>query len=232
MDAHVFNIEVSRSLRDPCAGSNVGCSFGDSLDEVVNKKVITSESIVVIASKQSNSACIGRPTEALIATESVESDTIESVGSADTHKAFEAINILVIGDFGEPNRYIQEVAGLMNHVAIEKSPQFIIALGDNIYDVGCETEDDPKFQTHWSDLFLKPYESLRIPWKIALGNHDYGENPYAQVRFTNSKKNPHGLWQCPNNVYDFSLDRRGLSIDEDRRSDDRLVEFFCMDTNG
>lgn len=152
--------------------------------------------------------------------------------TASIQTAFEAINFLVIGDFGEPNRFILEVAALMNHVAVEKSPKLVIALGDNIYDAGCKTVDDPKFQTHWSDIFLKPYKSLRIPWKIALGNHDYNEDPRAQVGFTNSKKNPQGLWQCPNNVYEFSLDRRGMSIHDDRRSDDRLVEFFCMDTNG
>lgn len=202
MDAHVFNLECSNYSRDSCA-----------LDEALN--------ISHVPITHTNGAFVGQsPGDPIVA----ESASIQT--------AFDAINILVIGDFGEPNRYIKEVAALMNHVAVEKSPQFVIALGDNIYDVGCKTDDDPKFQTHWSDIFLKPYESLRIPWKIALGNHDYGEDPRAQIGFTNSKKNPQGLWQCPDNVYEFLLDRRGISIHDDRRSDDRLVEFFCIDTNG
>lgn len=212
MDAHVFNLEGSSYDDIPCVGSS--CSH---LDEALN---LLSESPHTPIT-HNDSDCIRR-----------RSDGPPIVAeSASIQTAFDAINILVIGDFGEPNRYIEEVAALMNHVAVEKSPQFVIALGDNIYDVGCKTEDDPKFQTHWSDIFLK-YESLRVPWKIALGNHDYGEDPRAQVKFTNSEKNPQGLWQCPNNVYEFSLDRRGISIHDDRRPDDRLVEFFCIDTNG
>ncbi len=32
--------------------------------------------------------------------------------------------------------------------------------------------DDPLFRTVWRDTFL-PYDSLRVPWKVILGNHDY-----------------------------------------------------------
>lgn len=211
MDAHVFNLEGFSYDGVSCVDSSC-CQ----LDEALN--ILSESSHAPIT--HNDSGCIRQSAGAPIVAE-----------SASIQMSFDPINILVIGDFGEPNSYIQEVAALMNHVAVEKSPQLVIALGDNIYDVGCKTEDDPKFQTHWSDIFLK-YESLRVPWKIALGNHDYGEDPRAQVNFTNSKKNPQGLWQCPNNVYEFSLDRRGISIHDDRRSDDRLVEFFCIDTNG
>lgn len=38
-----------------------------------------------------------------------------------------------------------------------------------------------------------------------LGNHDYMDNPEAQVEFTSSKLNPYGVWQMPAKNYRFSV---------------------------
>lgn len=55
---------------------------------------------------------------------------------------------------------------------------------------------------------------------MVLGNHDYMGNPHAQIEFTTHPKNILNLWHMPNNFYKVSP------------RDDKLAEFFVMDTNG
>jgi hypothetical protein len=69
---------------------------------------------------------------------------------------------------------------------------------------GVSSVSDPKFQTHWSEMFLR-YERLCVPWRLILGNHDYQTNPQAQIDFTNDqRRNRGGLWQMPAPTYSFS----------------------------
>jgi hypothetical protein len=76
-----------------------------------------------------------------------------------------------------------------------------------------------------------------VPWKVALGNHDYDGDYYAQIEFTNSPLNPMGLWECPAKNYMFEkqirsatiLDEHQASFLETSRID---VAFFCLDSNG
>jgi hypothetical protein len=37
---------------------------------------------------------------------------------------------------------------------------------------GVDSVDDPVFQRVWRDTFLI-HPTLRVPWKVILGNHDY-----------------------------------------------------------
>jgi len=104
-----------------------------------------------------------------------------------------------------------------------QQPSFILALGDNFYPDGVSSIDDSQFETNWKQGYLF-YPSLRVPWHIILGNHDYSTQNSArsQIMYTNSDKNDQQLWNLPNNFYTFSH-----SV-----SPGHSIQFFGIDTNG
>jgi len=81
--------------------------------------------------------------------------------------------------------------------------------------------DDEKFTKVWVEPFLK-YDSLKVPWQVILGNHDYEGDCAAEINYTYSEKNPEKLWRLPAKNYTFSHTlASGTKID-----------FFGLDTNG
>ncbi len=105
-----------------------------------------------------------------------------------------AISFLVIGDWGRYGTIgQQETADQMAH----QSPDFIISTGDNFYDEGVESLDDP----HWQASFESVYHhsSLQIPWYISVGNHDYGGSIRAQIDYSLISSR----WNLPSHYYSF-----------------------------
>ncbi|KAK9828494.1 hypothetical protein WJX72_000331 [[Myrmecia] bisecta] len=85
------------------------------------------------------------------------------------------LKFLVIGDWGRDGAENQTaVAKAMAKVADRLDPEFIISTGDNFYEHGLLSTDDPQFKTSFSDVYNA--HSLQVPWHVILGNHDYGEN--------------------------------------------------------
>jgi predicted phosphodiesterase len=127
----------------------------------------------------------------------------------------------VISDWGSI-RGATPLAAAMDNWARQNSihPDFILSLGDNFYPKGVQSVNDPIFQKTWSDIFLI-YPTLRVPWRVILGNHDYKGNPYAEVEFTYSNKNPDWLWYMPDFNYVINDEYYGKKMD-----------FFVVDTNG
>ena len=160
------------------------------------------------------------------ATQSKQSKIREPSGCGMEEQTF---SFFAIGDFGEPNQMVKKVAQSMAQLAARSPLKFILSLGDNIYDDGCESVDDPQFNTKWVDIFITPYRALHVPWKICLGNHDYYGSPASQIDYTYHPSNPKKLWQCPSNVYQFRVNGCGEEVSAEEEA---LVEFFCMDTNG
>ncbi|CAM9541957.1 unnamed protein product, partial [Hapterophycus canaliculatus] len=86
----------------------------------------------------------------------------------------------------------------MGETAEELRPRFVVGLGDNFYDVGVETVEDPA----WEDQFESVYSAaaLRgIPWLMCLGNHDYMGRPEAQIERTGHDAS--GRWHMPSRAY-------------------------------
>lgn len=81
---------------------------------------------------------------------------------------------LLVGDWGREGTLNQTaVAALMAHVADSIKPDFILSMGDNFYENGLLSVNDPQFRASFSDVYSA--ESLQVPWHTILGNHDYGE---------------------------------------------------------
>ncbi|XP_054748316.2 tartrate-resistant acid phosphatase type 5-like [Lytechinus pictus] len=74
------------------------------------------------------------------------------------------------------------VANQMSNTASDHIAKFILALGDNFYEKGVTSVDDPRFNETYEDVFQWP--SMQIPWYVVGGNHDHYGNISAQVAYT------------------------------------------------
>jgi tartrate-resistant acid phosphatase type 5 len=108
------------------------------------------------------------------------------------------INFIAFGDWGREGKYLQqETADRMGIYGKEHEINFVITLGDNIYDYGVTGTDDPKWRTCFEDVYVAP--ALRVPWYASLGNHDYNGNVQAQIDYSNTSER----WKMPARYYWF-----------------------------
>lgn len=72
--------------------------------------------------------------------------------------------------------YQRAMAEAMNSHATLYPPSMICALGDNFYADGVASTTDTMWTTHWYNIYISPFETLKVPWYSVFGNHDYGSN--------------------------------------------------------
>lgn len=128
------------------------------------------------------------------------------------------VRFFAIGDTGEGNESQYMVGQAIAELCAQKGCDFGLLLGDNFYDSGVSSVDDPQFQ----DKFELPYEDIEVPIYVALGNHDYGGNGIgvdfdtkkAQYQVDYTKKSQ--LWRLPSKYYTFTQAH---------------VELWALDTN-
>lgn len=125
------------------------------------------------------------------------------------------LNFLVFGDWGRNGEKDQrDVAAQMAVAAHDLEAKFIISVGDNFYENGVKSVDDPQWQSSFEKVYAAP--SLQIPWHVTLGNHDYHGNCDAQIDYGKTSSR----WNMPARYY-----RRTETIDAKN-----TVEFFYLDT--
>ncbi len=107
-----------------------------------------------------------------------------SVAGASVAGATADLAFLVVGDWGRDGASHQrDVAAQMEAAAREFDCRFVVSVGDNFYEDGVRSVDDGK----WRSSFEEVYNGARLahtPWFVALGNHDYGGVPQAQIDYT------------------------------------------------
>lgn len=138
----------------------------------------------------------------------------ETTGAAATG----VVRFVAIGDTGEGNENQYMVGQAIVEVCAVKGCDFGMMLGDNFYDSGVSSVNDPQFQ----EKFELPYEDINFPIYISLGNHDYGGNgigvdfdtkkPQYQIDYTQLSQ----IWKLPAKYYNFKLEH---------------AEFWGLDTN-
>ena len=97
------------------------------------------------------------------------------------------MSFLAVGDWGRDGAFHQaDVAAWMAKVATNLDAAFVISVGDNFYENGVASVDDPKWRTSFEDVYAAP--SLQVPWYVALGNHDYHGNTQAQLDYAKTSK--------------------------------------------
>jgi acid phosphatase len=127
-----------------------------------------------------------------------------------------ALPFVLIGDWGRLGRYNQtDVAAQMGKTAAAIGSQFTISLGDNFYENGVASTDDPQWQSSFEDIYTAP--SLQSPWKIILGNHDYRGSVQAQFDYAKISKR----WQLPARYYAETYTLPGGA----------QADFFYLDTS-
>ena len=135
-----------------------------------------------------------------------------------------------MGDWGGSVLSLKVLAKTMAKKAEKYKPRFIMCLGDNFYPAGVVSCTDMRFRTQWQEVFLV-YESLRVPYKVVLGNHDIKlSDGTPQVDFTNHLKNPDGLWQMRGND-PKEAPSRTYSFTEVAPTTGLRATFYAMNTN-
>ncbi|HXI71648.1 MAG TPA: tartrate-resistant acid phosphatase type 5 family protein [Verrucomicrobiae bacterium] len=128
----------------------------------------------------------------------------------------DGLNFLIFGDWGRNGQKDQvEVAAQMATAAQAVGAKFIVSVGDNFYNKGVASVDDPQWQTSFEKVYSAP--SLQVPWQVILGNHDYCGNCDAQVAY--GKTSPR--WKMPARYY----------VQSEKIDAATTVDFFYLDTS-
>lgn len=127
-----------------------------------------------------------------------------------------SLNFLAVGDWGREGEFHQrDVAIRMGESAKELGARFVISVGDNFYEDGVTSADDPAWQKSFEAVYDAP--SLQVLWWVALGNHDYHGNAQAQLDYSAKSKR----WRLPARWY----------AHKETAPDGSMVEFFFTDTS-
>jgi len=130
------------------------------------------------------------------------------------------LSVFVIGDWGTGGRGARRVGEAMSAGHAAEAVQAVISTGDNIYPSGVSSVDDPQWDSKFERIF--PAESLPVPFWAVLGNHDYREDPDAQVDYTGHRLDDGSItrWQMPGRYWstvlrspDESIELRVVGID-------------------
>lgn len=97
------------------------------------------------------------------------SDAAQPLSDATANKT--TLRFIALGDTGEGNAAQYAVAAAIKAWCATAGCDFVVLLGDNIYDDGPQKLDDDQFQSK----IVKPYENVDLPFYLIMGNHDYGK---------------------------------------------------------
>ncbi|WP_290536328.1 metallophosphoesterase [Alcanivorax sp.] len=151
-----------------------------------------------------------------------------------------ALRFIVIGDSGSGSAGQYAVGEAIARVCQEKDEfigdigfpgcDLVVGLGDNIYESGVTSVDDPQF----AEKFEKPFEPVQLPFYMVLGNHDntaYVGGDGAgnargefQVDYTYFDGKLSNRWNMPDRYF---LHSAGTTHTNPRP----LVDFVALDSN-
>jgi acid phosphatase len=126
-----------------------------------------------------------------------------------------AVCFAVLGDWGRDTPAQYQVARRLGEAMAANQGRFVLAVGDNFYESGVSSVEDPLWRARFEDVYTHP--ALQVPWHVALGNHDYGGVPQAQVDYTALSSR----WSLPARYYKVE-DTYLRAVD---------VDMFVLDTS-
>ncbi len=172
----------------------------------------------------------------------------------DTASVEPIVTFAAFGDSGKGNAGQKEVAEAVVAKCAKDGCDFIMLLGDNIYNSGVESVSDPQ----WQEKFEIPYKNLDVVFKPALGNHDNGgltlgiggppidlagedggtgmEFWRGDIQIDYSDVSP--KWDMPARFYDytmgsahfFTLDTNSMMFDQHAEQADEMVSRITKST--
>lgn len=128
----------------------------------------------------------------------------------------QVVRFVAFGAQGKGNQGQLDVATAVQAKCAADGCDFVQGLGNNIYDDGASSVNDPQFQSK----FEVPYQNVDLPFWMTLGNHDYGgggsgsdfDKPEHQVAYSQVS----AKWKMPARYYTRSHQH---------------VDFMTLDTN-
>jgi len=105
----------------------------------------------------------------------------------------ETITFITTGDWGMSSLLYQQNK---NNLSKQKDVNFYVLLGDNFYPSGVKSTEDPQWE-----LMYKPTFPTTIPSFAILGNHDYINDPHAQIKYSQVVPS----WKMPFYYYDMLI---------------------------
>jgi acid phosphatase len=118
------------------------------------------------------------------------------------------IAFVFLGDAGSGEAPQYAVGSAIHEWCGQNPCDFVALLGDNFYDNGVTSVDDPL----WFSAFEAPYANIDLPFYAALGNHDYRGNIGAELAYSARSYR----WHMPSPYYRVSVGD---------------VDIFVLDTN-
>ncbi|KAJ0392889.1 hypothetical protein ATCC90586_001235 [Pythium insidiosum] len=105
---------------------------------------------------------------------------------------------LVIGDYGTGDDSQIKVAQTFKKHAgsLDPRPAFVISAGDQVYEHGITSAEDPVLATRFEKMYEHP--NLQVPWYITIGNHDCEGSINAMLQYAGMKNS---LWYMPQRYY-------------------------------
>ena len=121
-----------------------------------------------------------------------------------------------MGDTGTGSPGQKTIADAVAAKCKKDGCDFVQLLGDNLYDSGASSVDDPI----WQSTSRLPYAAIDLDFYAVLGNHDYGANGAGtdfpkgknEIDYTTKSKK----WKMPSAYFHFTKGN---------------VELFALDTN-
>lgn len=142
----------------------------------------------------------------------------EPAADAGTPPAAKRVRFIAIGDTGKGNETQRKVAIAMRDLCAQRGCDFVLMLGDNIYDAGVDSVTDPQ----WQSKFEEPYRDVDLPFYVALGNHDYGGklvfevpgigNEFERGQIEVEYSQISTKWNMPATYYTFTWQHVGFVI--------------------
>ena len=136
---------------------------------------------------------------------------------------------VVIGDFGYGTDKQYTVGRAMAGLCAEQGCDFVLSVGDNIYNTGIDSVRDELIERN----FEKPFSVLELPFYMVLGNHDTGGvggdgglniRGDIQVEYARWKEKKSYRWQMPARYY-----RIPAPVEQPEKQP--LVDIFAIDTS-
>jgi tartrate-resistant acid phosphatase type 5 len=127
------------------------------------------------------------------------------------------VRFIAMGDTGEGNQAQRDVAIAIRDLCAQEGCDFVLLLGDNIYDAGVDGVDDAQ----WQEKFEIPYMDVDLPFYAVLGNHDYGGeiigidvgglgNEWPLAAHEVAYSDVSGKWRMPDTHYTIRQEHVGI----------------------
>ena len=113
-------------------------------------------------------------------------------------QAGDALVFVALGDTGHGNAGQRSVAQAMSNLTASQPIDFALLLGDNFYDDGVRSVDDPLFQDCFEAVYNLP--GLMVPFYAVAGNHDHRHSIQPQIDYSQVSSR----WQMPAAWYSWS----------------------------